>query len=334
VAPIAAHRLAPGSRGYARIHVDGDPVTALPGDRFVLRGFARNEQGGATLGGGIILDVAPPHRRRSDPQLLRDLERLARRDPDLDLCVRIERSGLAGTTLADLARETGQTDAELAERLQALCARQSVAVTGDRWYSTTALDALETRLEDSLDSFHAAQPLRPGMPTAALRGSLPDNVPPEGAGLALARLSARGAVLVDGDVVRRPDHRPELPPEQRAVADRALAALAEVGLEAPSLRDLAARLAVAEEKLRDLLAHLGREGRVVRAPGEIWFDADAVAALRERVRAHFAEHETLETPTYKAMIGTSRRTAVPLMELLDDERLTARRGDVRRLRKG
>jgi selenocysteine-specific elongation factor len=50
------------------------------------------------------------------------------------------------------------------------------------------------------------------------------------------------------------------------------------------------------------------------------------------VLAHFASHAELDTPAYKALIGTSRRTAVPLMELFDAERLTVRVGEVRRLR--
>ena len=86
------------------------------------------------------------------------------------------------------------------------------------------------------------------------------------------------------------------------------------------------------EKLRDLLAHLERQGALVRAPGELWFDRAAIDALRARVIAYLGEHGRLETPAYKALIGTSRRTAVPLMELFDEEHVTARRGEVRILR--
>jgi hypothetical protein len=50
--------------------------------------------------------------------------------------------------------------------------------------------------------------------------------------------------------------------------------------------------------------------------------------------AHFEDNETLDTPTYKSLIGTTRRTAMPLMELLDDLHITRRRGDVRILMKG
>ncbi len=72
---------------------------------------------------------------------------------------------------------------------------------------------------------------------------------------------------------------------------------------------------------------------MVRAPGDLWFSTGAVAALRERITAHFETNSRLDTKAYKALIGTTRRTAVPLMEYFDDERLTIRSGDARVLRR-
>jgi selenocysteine-specific elongation factor len=323
-APIGRERLAPGSQGFARIHVDGDPVALLPGDRFILRGFARTEMGGATLGGGVVLDVAPPHRRRSDPALLRDLEALARRDPTLDLRVRIERAGFAGCERTALERETGHSAAEL-DALIAGAGEQVLATRSGRYVAARALLALERELLAALTAYHEAEPLRPGMPTGTLRGRLPGNVPGEVCELAIERLAAAGAIAIAGDHVRATDHAVALDPESQTRAARILELLEKAGLEAPSLRDLASAVGGQPQALRDLLAHLEREGRLVRAPGELWFDAGAVEALRERMRAHFRSHDTLDTQTYKSLIGTTRRTAVPLMELLDTERFTQRR---------
>jgi selenocysteine-specific elongation factor len=330
-APIGRERLSPGSVGFARIHIDGDPVTLLPGDRFIVRGFARTEMGGATLGGGRVLDVAPPHRRRSDPALVRDLGTLAGRDPALELCVRVERAGFAGCDRGDLERETGRTRDELDATLAELGERVLRTRSG-RTVGAAAVRALEGELLASLSAYHRDEPLRPGMPTGTLRGRLPENVPAEVCELAIERLAAAGRITIAADHVRAADHSVALDPESEARAARIVETLAAAGLEAPSLRDLAGAVGSTQEQLGDLLAHLEREGRLVRAPGDLWFDAAAVEALRERMRAHFREHDTLDTQTYKALIGTTRRTAVPLMELLDTERFTTRRGDVRILR--
>ena len=67
----------------------------------------------------------------------------------------------------------------------------------------------------------------------------------------------------------------------------------------------------------------------MRAPGDLWFDRSSVDALVVRVRGHLAEHGAIDTATYKQLTGTSRRTTVPLMELLDELHVTRRDGDQR-----
>jgi selenocysteine-specific elongation factor len=333
LAPIGAAGFRPGGSSFARVHVDGDPVALLPGDRFIVRGFARTDMGGSTLGGGVVLDIAPPHRRRSDPALTSDLTELSQREPAADLAVRIRRSGFAGIAEDRLRRETGHDSDVLAEALSGLGAEGSAVVTPNRtWLEATAVSELERRLLAALDAYHAAEPLRPGMPIGALRGQLPDNVPRDAAELALERLVERGVVATTGDVARRGEHRPTLGDEDQTLVERVLREAHEAGLEPPSEREWAERLGTTLEHLQDLLAHLKREDRMVRTPGDLWFEAAAVAALRERILAHFESHDRLDTPAYKALIGTTRRTAVPLMEYFDDEHLTARSGDARVLR--
>jgi selenocysteine-specific elongation factor len=285
--------------------------------------------GGNTIGGGTILDVAPPHRRRSDPALLRDLETLAGGDVRAGLQVRIARAGLAGISRESLRRETGLDPAELDGSLAALEKQGHARAAGEVWLAATAVEALEAQLLEALDAFHREEPLQAGMPTGALRGRLPGNVPAGVAELALDSLGASGSLTVDGDRVRRPQHRARLDAVQQALVERILPEAKSAGLEPPGLREWAERLGVEPEALRDLLSHLEREGSLVRAPGDLWFDREGVDALRGRVLAHLREHGRLETPAYKALIGTTRRTAVPLMELFDAERVTARRGDAR-----
>jgi selenocysteine-specific elongation factor len=335
VAPIGEGALVPGEPAFVRIHLEGEPLPVLPGDRFILRGFTRGGSAGATLGGGVVLDVAPPHRRRSDPQLREELARLARREARTDLAVRLSRAGLAGAARERLRAETGLA----ADALDGALARLetegfALRAGASLWLAADALAALEARALEALAAWHAAEPIRPGIPARTLRGKLPDNVAPESFGLALERLAARGEIALEADLVRARTHQARLSETDRAHAERIAAEARAAGLEPPALREWGERLGLEAQKLRDLLAHLEREGRLVRAPGELWFDRAAVEALRERVVAHLRQHGRLETPAYKALIGTSRRSAVPLMELLDELHVTARRGDARILRAG
>jgi selenocysteine-specific elongation factor len=341
VAPIGEAGLAAGARGFARVHVDGAPLSLLPGDRFVLRGFARDAGIGSTVGGGRVLDVDPPHRRRSDPRLGDELARLARDDVEDGLRVRIERAGLAGTTRERLARETGLAREALDAALDRLAVAAAAASSSrgaaivrlgpERCLSTDAADRLVEDLKRAVDEFHAREALQPGLPRATLLGRVPENVPSEVASALVTRLAEAGWLAIEEPLVRRADFRSSLDPAQERLAQSLLRRLAEAGLEAPSLRTLADELASDVAPLRALAHHLEREGRLVAAPEELFFERGCVEALIGRVLAHFAGAPELDTQTLKTLIGASRRTAMPLMALLDDLQVTRRDGSLRRL---
>jgi len=333
LAPIGADCFEPGATCFARVHIDGEALALLPGDRFIVRGFARTEMGGSTVGGGVVLDIAPPHRRRSDPALASELAKLVEGDPIADIEVRILRSGFAGVSEDRLRRETGRQGDSLANALAELVAGGVVLATASRrWLGTNAVAELARQLLAALDAYHESEPLRPGMPIGALRGRLPDNVPSDVADLALERIVASGTAAITDDVAHRSEHRLDLTDADQALVDRILADAEEFAFEPPSEREWSEALGISREKLLDLLAYLKREGRMVRTPGDLWFATGAIATLRERIVAHFEANPRLDTKTYKALIGTTRRTAVPLMEYFDDERLTIRSGDARVLR--
>src|SRR5262245_44435742 len=335
IAPIGEPALRPGTSGFARVHVEGAPLPLLPGDRFVVRGFSRTAMGGTTLGGGVFLDVAPPRRRRSDPGLARDLALLEAGGPPAGLAVRIGRAGLAGVSRERLRAETGLDAEALGTALEELrSSGRAEPTAADAWLDAEALGELEAQLVAALEEYHAAEPLRPGMPVGTLRGRLPANTARDAADLAQLRLAARGELVLEGEVARRPAHRPRLAADASELAVRMATRLRDAGLEPPGVRELANELGVGAESLRDLLAHLEREARIVRAREDLWFDRSAVDALRERVQAHLRAHGRIETLAYKTLIGTTRRTAIPLMELFDAERVTLRRGDLRFLRGG
>lgn len=344
IAPIGPAEIAPGSRGFARIHVEGAPLPLLPGDRFVARGFARDAGIGGTLGGGRVVDVAPPHRRRSDPRLSEELARLAAGDLAEGLRVRIERAGLAGTTRAQLARETGcpigeqkedRSDGAAGDLDPALTALADdggiVRLGAERILDRAAAERLEATLLQTLGAFHASEPLKPGLPRATLLGRLPENVPAEVAAALVARLAEAGRLTIEEQLVARADFRTRLDPGQERLAEALLRRLVAAGLEPPALRGLAEELAVPPEPLRALAHHLERQGRLVAAPEELFFDRAAVEALIARVLAHFDAQSELDTRTLKTLIGATRRTAMPLMALLDDLQITRRDGSLRRL---
>ena len=331
VAPIGDPPVAPGELHFARIHVDDGALAILPGDRFVIRGFARGAQAGATLGGGQVIDVKPPRRRRSDAALREELERIIGGQSQDAVRERVLRSGLAGVREEALSRELGWEREPLRSELGRLAEQQILVECGDAlWLSAAATERIEKELCRHVGDYHAAEPLRPGIARARLLGALPDNVETAAAETALARLHAQGLLEFDAKTVREAGFAPKIDADTERELTRIREGAAAAGLDAASMREWAEQLDLSPERFRDLAAHLERSGELVPASGgDLWFSAEAIEDLRRRVIEHLGANETLDTAAYKQLTGTSRRTTVPLMELLDDWKVTRRRGDVR-----
>ena len=117
-----------------------------------------------------------------------------------------------------------------------------------------------------------------------------------------------------------------LTPAQQRASDALEADLRAAGLEGPKAAEVLAR---APE-----LVHLHLEsGRFVRV-GDKLLHRDRLEALKGEVRAWFAAAPRMGAPDFKALTGLSRKHAIPLLEWLDAERVTARDGDARVLRGG
>jgi selenocysteine-specific elongation factor len=332
VALIGEKPIGPGERGFGRIHVEGAPLPLLPGDRFVLRGFAREAGVGSTLGGGIVLDVAPPHRRRRDPDLERELQRMSNEGPRENVEVRITRAGLHGMKTTQLALETGLETVFLGKTLDALAeAEQIFRLDGSLSLGKSAGERLMSDLLESLEAFHGREPLQAGMPRASLTGTLPANVSGNAGAILLGLLAERGEIQIRSEVVSRTGFESSLDEAQSKIADQLRSRFAKAGLDAPAIRNVAEDIGSDEGQLREIAHYLERQAVLVAAPDDLFFDRTSVLDLIARVVAHFDASDELDTQTLKALIGTSRRTAMPLMALLDDLQITRRDGSLRRL---
>jgi selenocysteine-specific elongation factor len=335
VALLDRGELAPGATALAQLRL-GAPAAALPGQRFILRGFAVLEGRGKTLGGGRILAVAAPKRRRGRPEALRQLEVLARGDVDARVAAVLEMAGPAGLDLAALVGRTALAPRAASAALERLGARGD-AVLFDRerraWAAGRIARELSARLLAAVDAFHAQRPLAAGVGREELRGRLPPIVDPRLFQRLLAQLDERGELVVEGDHARRRGHAAAAAGATGGLLKERLAeVLARGGLTPPWIAELPAAVGASADDVQALLKLLAAEGRAVRVSSELWFDARAVAGLRERLVDFLRDRKAITTQEFKDLVGATRKHVIPLAEHFDRERVTLRVGERRVLR--
>jgi selenocysteine-specific elongation factor len=145
---------------------------------------------------------------------------------------------------------------------------------------------------------------------------------PRDAGLVDALLDATDAVARTATTVRLAGHRVALD-DRAGDVDRLLAAVSgDREPMPPSIEEL-----VAAGIDRDVLEAAARAGRVVRITNDLVVSPALVDRAMALVRERADEGTTVSQ--LREHLGTSRKYAVPLVEWMDREGLTRRRGDLR-----
>jgi selenocysteine-specific elongation factor len=305
--------LGPEDESFARLTLSR-PVVLDVGDGFVLREAGRQQ----TVAGGVVLDCEPP----------------ARPGPDSEARLRARSSAGRGDLARLLVRERGAVRAREIAILTGVRPEEAVrrgAVVADGWViDPDALAQSTERVIASLRDHHDRHPLRPGLELAEARGVAMDGPPRQGdPGLAdalIGHLIASGRLVRDGTTVRLPEHRPST--VGREDADRLVTAVRDREPSPPTVRDL-----LEGGFDLELIRATCSEGRLVRVSDDLVITpgllAEAERVLRELASESMAG---ITVSTFRERLGTSRKYALPILELFDARGVTRRQGDVRILR--
>ena len=298
-------RLEPGGEAFVRV-TTARPLVLDVFDRFVLRESGRQE----TVGGGSVLDPAPPRRAGPDPEA-----RLARR--------------------AAAARD--DLPAILADERGAVLASEALVLTGSSaavpqaggWLLRDGLlDVAGAALTAQVATFHQAHPLEEGEPLATARRALaaslrPLTGPPDG-GLVDAvidRLAVDGLITRTSTSISSPTHRPA---DRRndPVVLHVVEAIAAEPAQPPTIKDL-----LAQGIGRDAIDAAARSGLAVRVAPDLMFTPALIERAEAIVKA--AGIAGIRVSAFREALGTSRKYALPLLEWFDQRGITRREGDLR-----
>ena len=111
-----------------------------------------------------------------------------------------------------------------------------------------------------------------------------------------------------------------------------LKTLLKYGLTPPGLKELSTETGKKEKDLRDILNRLNFEGKVVKIKGDMYFHRDAIEDLKQKAISYLTAKKEMTPSDFKSVVDVSRKYMIPLLEYLDEIKLTIRVGDKRILR--
>lgn len=346
---LRGDELLPGSNSYAQIKLE-EPVAVLPGDRYVIRSYSPIR----TIGGGRILHPLPRKRKRTRQDLWDEMDILANGGPEELMEYHLARAGVRGLTATELSMRTGIYGKTFKREIDHLLGSKKVVrfeadgpVIHGRIYEDLKKDALRI-----LGAYHKDNPLVQGLSKEELRSRLfpslsgarrPVQSMPQQAGSAnqklfqrlLQDMSKAGLLIQEQDIVRLSSHKVSLKDEESEIRHRLEELFRSAGLQPPSRKEAVTRAARGGDArtAENVFELMVRDGSLIRVREGLYYHPGVLKDLKQTVIGFLKEHgEMLITDFRDLSGGLSRKYMIPILEYLDNQRITIRVGDRRKLR--
>jgi selenocysteine-specific elongation factor len=324
--------LKPGGATVAQLRLD-TAVAIVKGDHYVVRSYSPVR----TIGGGQVLNPIPPKHKRMSPGVIQALKGVLSSDPEALIGGNIEAAGHAGACFTDLRLMTNLTDRQLESALQAMMSSRAIIQVDKETRSFVHKKCFEAFIRETaehLRGYHKAFPLKSGMLKEELKSKFPADTDAKLFNLVLNQMIKDGAIVQEEKTVRLTSHKVSLAGDEATLRRQMLKIYRDSGLQPPFFREVVEILKSDAGQAKDVLNLLIEEGLIIRTKDDLFFHAEAIADLKQRMLKFFEANADMTPAHFKEMTGgASRKFLIPLLEYFDSRNVTLRVGDVRKLRR-
>ncbi len=320
--------LLPGETAYAQLECER-PMVAARGDRLVIRSYSPMR----TIGGGKVIDPSPLKQKRLDPKVIEAFRTKEKGTPEELLEQFMVSSKQLVFTGEELVRGLGMEEKAVANSIRNLIANGRVrGFTSDQkpYYLLESLyDRKAEELSAVLAGFHRAFPLRAGMPKEEVRSR-------HFAGLSSKVFSAladyyqeNGLVRIVGENVSKPDFVPGPLPNQeqifRKIEERFLAD----AFQNPGWDEIISEFSFNQEDSAEILNYFLNNRILIKLEDDVLLHRKNLDRARDLIVQFLKQNREIGLGEARDLFKTSRKFALPIMNYLDNWRVTRRVGDKR-----
>ncbi len=322
----------PGETCAAQIRLD-EPVSLIRDDRFVVRSYSPVR----TIGGGKVLNPIPSKHKRFQKDIIDGLQALVDADTEGIIDHHCKMAGPAGVTFSQLLLMTNLPAKALDSAITSLLNSQNLLLADKEsraYIHQETFNQLKDRSHTVLEQFHRENPLKPGISKEELKSKFPKGASAKLFTLVLNRMIKDNQLALEDDTVRLAAHTVTLQVDEQELKQKILTIYKESKLTPPYFREIVRNLDVDAKTAKGVLELLVAEKSLVKVKEDLYYDRNVIDNLKQEIVAHIVAHGEISTPTFKDMIGISRKYVIPLIEHFDATNVTIRIGDIRKLRKG
>ena len=326
IAILEGNSIDPGTSALVQILLDSQ-ISALSFDRFIIR----DQSAQRTLGGGHVIDIFPPRRRRSHPNRIAMLKALNINDDNIAFNSSLKLSNF-GLDLHKFSINRNLTDNQIKQII-----KKNEAIIIDSTQSKTAFhkiiwQQLKNDTLAALDIYHTKNNEILGPSIDQLHKSLVNNIPENTFHGLINELLNNQSVNIEGGLLHLPNKEIQLSSKDEKLWGVVLPLLIRNPNQPPVIHDLAKEVNLQPEHINQFLHRAANLGLVIQISKNRFYEHNSLTELAYSFETLSKELIDGVTPSnFRDHAGMGRNLTIELLEYFDRSGLSKRSGNIRTL---
>lgn len=316
--------IGPGESGFVQLRLE-EEIALRRGDKFVVRFYSPME----TIGGGIVLEPNPKKKKRFDKDAIEELQRKESGSSEDVIELHVKSHEETMITVTELAKLTALSMEEVTEDVQSLEQQGIVKVFRMKkdtyvWH-TIHEQNMRHRLTEALCGYHEKYPYRYGMKKAEIYMTYMKKVKLNVFDLYVEMLSEEGALKRHQEFLQLPEFEVRKDSVYEKVLKTVQKQFEKVQFDFQRFSEISFGN-IKREEVEDIMLLLIDEDIVVKITEDIYTLKSIIEKAKEVIQNRLKENPLITIAEVRDLLGTSRKSAKPILEYMDSIKVTKKNG--------
>ncbi|MFR5738823.1 MAG: selenocysteine-specific translation elongation factor [Coprococcus sp.] len=316
--------IGPGESGFVQLRLE-EEIALRRGDKFVVRFYSPME----TIGGGIVLEPNPKKKKRFDKDTIEELQRKESGSSEDVIELHVKSHEETMITVTELAKLTALSMEEVTEDVQSLEQQGIVKVFRMKkdtyvWH-TIHEQNMRHRLTEALRGYHEKYPYRYGTKKAEIHMTYMKKVKLNVFDLYVEMLSEEGALKRHQEFLQLPEFEVRKDSVYEKVLKTVQKQFEKVQFDFQRFSEISFGN-IKREEVEDIMLLLIDEDIVVKITEDIYTLKSIIEKAKEVIQNRLKENPLITIAEVRDLLGTSRKSAKPILEYMDSIKVTKKNG--------
>lgn len=322
--------LGQGEEAYAQLRLE-EKMVAKRGDMFIIRFYSPM----FTIGGGQILEPNPAKKKRFDEEAIKELQ-IKEKGESKDIIEKIILdNSKTFPTVKEISTITAMLEEKIEKDIDTLNEENKVVLfnlTKDlHVVHIDYYNELKNNIIKDLKTYHQKYPLRMGMLKEEIRSKYLNNVKSKVGERFIDSLIEKDIIEQHMENIYIKGFEIKYNDLQLKIKDDLIKDLQDNNFTPPKKDELIKKLNYDNNEIDEVFNSLINRGEVIKLNEEIYMYIETYEKAIKLAQEYIDKNDFITIAQYRDTLNTNRKVALALLEYFDQQKITRREGDKRKL---